>query len=76
MSQLNSYEQKQADKKERLLASAGKSREESSQAYENAKELSGVLPFGQPILIGHHSESRHRRHVEKVQNTYKKSFDL
>ena len=36
--------------------------------------LSGI-PFGQPILIGHHSEKRHRRTLERSQNHMSKSIE-
>ena len=26
----------------------------------------GQIPFGQPILVGHHSEGKHRAHIKKV----------
>jgi len=37
---------------------------EASQASHDA--VKGI-PFGQPILIGHHSEKRHRRDIERAQ---------
>lgn len=34
------------------------------------------IPFGQPILVGHHSEKRHRRALEKCQNAMRKGIEL
>ncbi|MGD9886187.1 MAG: DUF3560 domain-containing protein [Reyranella sp.] len=29
--------------------------------------LAQQIPLGQPILIGHHSERGHRRHIAKIE---------
>jgi hypothetical protein len=42
--------------------------------YGAAREYASRIPFGQPILVGHHSESRHRRDIEKINNAYDKAF--
>lgn len=36
-------------------------------ADKKAHDLSGRYPMGQPILIGHHSEGRHRRDIARTQ---------
>jgi DNA repair exonuclease SbcCD ATPase subunit len=73
---MNEYEARIAAKKERLAEKAKAVRKESQATYSEARKLSGVIPFGQPILVGHHSESRHRSHLKKVSNTFEKSFKL
>lgn len=40
--------------------------------YSEAK--SGI-PLGQPILVGHHSERRHRRHLERIDRLIRQGFD-
>lgn len=62
-------------RRERLAAKAEKRREwaasrssKASAAMDRAdlrEEKSGI-PFGQPILVGHHSERRHRRAIERA----------
>lgn len=37
-------------------------------ADATARRLADAIPMGQPILIGHHSERRHRRDLERIQN--------
>lgn len=44
----------------------------TSQASYNA---TAGIPFGQPILVGHHSESKHRRAVERSQRQASKSLE-
>ncbi|MCY1299878.1 hypothetical protein D9M70_494220 [compost metagenome] len=38
--------------------------------------MASVIPFGQPILIGHHSEQRDRNYRSRIHNTYGKAFQL
>ena len=39
------------------------------------EEKSGI-PFGQPILVGHHSEGRHRRTIERAHSHTRKAIEL
>lgn len=39
-----------------------------------SEEKSGI-PFGQPILVGHHSERRHRRAIERADNAMRRSVE-
>lgn len=36
--------------------------------------MAETIPFGQPILVGHHSEGRDRRYRERIHNTFGKAF--
>ncbi|MFG9957598.1 DUF3560 domain-containing protein, partial [Pseudomonas aeruginosa] len=60
--ELNWYEQKLADRRERLQERAAKISGESGALYQRAKTMASAIPFGQPILVGHHSEGRDRRY--------------
>jgi len=73
---MNHYEEKQEAKRERYLELAEKNRERSEIRYQESKQLSGMIPFGQPILVGHHSEKGHRRHIDKIHNNMRKSIEL
>jgi Domain of unknown function (DUF3560) len=46
--------------------------EAASQASHDA---TAGIPFGQPILVGHHSEGKHRRAVERSQRQASKSIE-
>lgn len=66
---MNRYEVKQEARRERLLGAADKAQARASQAFQRAdlrEEASGI-PFGQPILVGHHSEGRHRRIIARAE---------
>lgn len=42
----------------------------SSSAFERAQGMASAIPFGQPILVGHHSEKRDRRYRAKICATF------
>jgi len=73
---MNSYEEKQAARAERYRELADKAKKQSNAAYERSNNLADAIPFGQPILVGHHSESRHRRDIDKIHNSMRKSIEL
>ena len=73
---MNAYESKKAARVERLRARAEKKRQ-----FAEGKDLSlfgesrSGIPLGQPILVGHHSERRHRRHLERIENTVRRGYE-
>ena len=62
----DNYEDKQAARKERLLERAQKAEQRASASDRAASERASHIPMGQPILVGHHSERRHRRDLERI----------
>lgn len=73
---MNYYEQKQEARREHYQALAEKNREESNRLYETSRKLGEMIPFGQPILVGHHSERGHRSLLDKINNNMRKSIEL
>ena len=73
---MNSYEQKRQEKHDRLLAAAEKARKESDSLYNTYQKMSDVIPFGQPILVGHHSERGDRNYRARIDNTMRKSIEM
>lgn len=55
---------------------ADKANDQAHSAYERAHTLGNMIPFGQPILVGHHSEKGHRAHIKKIDNAMRQSCDL
>ena len=60
-------------KRERMEARLEKRRawaesreKKADQSYERAHDLVKDIPFGQPVLVGHHSEKRHRGVLAKA----------
>ncbi len=73
----NHYEERQERRRERFGELADKNRERSNAEYKKAdlSESATGIPFGQPILVGHHSEGRHRRTLERADNAMRRSID-
>lgn len=72
---MNNFEEKRQARIERLNARAELAISNSEKAYQNSHKLSEHIPMGQPILVGHHSEKRHRRDLDKIANEMRKSID-
>lgn len=73
---MNHYEQRQAARKERLERIAAKLQAEGNARYKRAREMAAAIPFGQPILVGHHSEKRDRNYRGRIHNNFGKAFAL
>ena len=71
----SNYEEKQARKLERYNQLAKKAVLESVRLDEINRSI-GDCMNGTPILVGHHSEGRHRRELERMQNRARKVFEL
>jgi len=70
------YQTKKQMRIDRLLRAAKLCRQQANQAQESAHKMADVIPFGQPILIGHHSERRDRNYRNRIQRRLEKSFEL
>lgn len=73
---MNAYEQKQAARKARLEARAANASAEAASVHSRARSMAEAIPFGQPILVGHHSEKRDRNYRDRIHNTFGKAFAL
>lgn len=73
--EISAYEARQLARRERLLRIASKLQSEGNARYQRARQMAEAIPFGQPILVGHHSEGRDRRYRERIHNTFGKAFD-
>jgi hypothetical protein len=66
------YSQRQEDRAERYERRAEAAEAESNAAYDQSHKIIGAIPMGQPILIGHHSEKRHRRDLDRADHLMQK----
>ncbi|HFK5170553.1 TPA: DUF3560 domain-containing protein, partial [Escherichia coli] len=55
---------------------SGKRASESAQALDEVERLAAMIPPGQPILVGHHSERRARRDAQRIENGMKRAVML
>jgi hypothetical protein len=70
-------------RRERLEAKLEKRRDwaagaaqKSTASFNHAHNLVADIPFGQPILVGHHSEGAHRRVLARSDNAMRKACEL
>ena len=49
---------------------------EANHAHDGVHEITKNIPFGQPILVGHHSEKRARKDRERIENGMRKAVKL
>jgi hypothetical protein len=47
---------------------------DAARASGTADRIAGMIPLGQPILVGHHSEGRARRDQERIHNNTRKAI--
>ena len=69
------FHQRRENRKARYEELSDKNEQESTNRYNAAKDISSHIPFGQPILVGHHSEARHRRDLDQIDNNMRKSVE-
>lgn len=75
MSGREDFEERKQARIERLRERAEKARAEGNARLNGARRIGDMIPMGQPILVGHHSEKRHRRDIAKIQTGYTKGFE-
>ena len=63
------YRDRRQAKAERLREWADKREAKAAAGHERADQMASVIPFGQPILVGHYSEGRDRRYRDRIWNT-------
>ena len=73
---MNTYQEKKQARIDRFLALADSIGTKSDSAYNKAASMASMIPFGQPILIGHHSEGRDRRYRARIERLFGNSFEL
>ncbi len=71
---MNAHEQKQAARAERMRARAASLQSEVAARHAHDQKIHEVMN-GTPILVGHHSEGRHRRQVAKFHRNIRKNVE-
>lgn len=60
------YRERREAKAERLRGWAEKREAKAAVAFGKSHDIGDAIPMGQPILVGHHSEKRHRRDIGRI----------
>lgn len=66
---MTTYRERREARAERLREWAAKRDTKAAAGFERAHDLAGVIPFGQPILAGHHSQGRDERYRARIAGT-------
>ncbi|EDF5515508.1 DUF3560 domain-containing protein [Salmonella enterica] len=72
----NTLFDRQEQRADRFSGYSEKRAGESEQTLAQVDALASVIPFGQPILVGHHSERRARRDAQRIENGMKRAVML
>lgn len=71
----NDYHERLENRREAFERLADKAERTGKAALETAHDMASVIPFGQPILVGHHSEKRDRRYRKRIDDKFRKGFE-
>lgn len=63
-------------KRERFAERAASARAGAASARAQEERIGSAIPMGQPILVGHHSEKRHRRDVARIDALVRRQVEL
>lgn len=69
------YRERREARAEKLREWSGKRADKSDAAYQEARRTADGIPFGQPILVGHHSEARARRDAQRIHDKMRASIE-
>jgi cell division septum initiation protein DivIVA len=69
------YQERREAKIERLRERAASKAQEARTTGERAHKIADMIPFGQPVLCGHHSEGRHRRDIGRINSLTGKAIE-
>lgn len=63
------------DRAERREEWADKAAARSEAAHKGVRRIADAIPFGQPILVGHHSERHARKDQDRIHSGMRKAID-
>lgn len=69
------YRERREARADRLDEWAEKREAKAAADLERARSMASVIPFGQPILVGHYSERSDRNYRARIGSTYDRAFE-
>lgn len=72
----NSLVDRAAERAERFEDYSDSRIRDACAARDSVEAIAGAIPFGQPILVGHHSERRARKDAEKIENGMRRAVNM
>lgn len=73
---IENYQERKEAKIQRYSELAQKKTQEAKSLWDQAHKMADVIPFGQPILVGHHSEKSDRSYRNRINNKYEKASQV
>lgn len=68
------YEDRKEYKKDLYQERIEQAEQRSKSHYENQNKIASAIPMGQPIIVGHYSEKRHRNDLKRMDNEMSKAI--
>lgn len=72
---MSTYRERREARAARLREQAERKDAQAAAARQAERQILDRIPPGQPILVGHHSEKRHRRDLARADSLMRKSLD-
>lgn len=69
------FAEKRAARLERMKARQERMARVAESSHARARQIGSHIPMGQPILVGHHSERRHRADIKRIDQAMRKSIE-
>ena len=69
------YRERRLAKAERLREWSDKRATRAASTLNQARQMADAIPFGQPILVGHHSEKRDRAYRARIDSKFTRAFE-
>ena len=73
--QVEAQSERKLDRAERYSGCSENAQARAESRSHSAHEIGRHIPMGQPILVEHHSEKRHRRDIERIDSHMRKSIE-
>ena len=70
------YDERREARQDRLDSRVDRLTAERDARMNAAHAIAERIPFGQPILVGHHSERHHRADIARIDNNMRKACEL
>lgn len=72
---MTTYRERRERRVERLEGWAEGRETKAHEEYTKARNIADGIPLGQPVLVGHHSEGRHRRDLARIDDAYRRTAE-
>ena len=73
---MSDFQTKRQQRIERLQERAAQKHRAAASLHQQAHAMADVIPFGQPILVGHHSERADRNYRNRITSKFRQAFEL